>query len=49
VWFFDSLAQADPATTAVIAFINAEGNVVRHLTTDATNQDLAAALDALKQ
>jgi hypothetical protein len=48
VWLFD-MAEADPAKTGVIAFVNADGNVIRHLTTDATNQDLAAALDALKQ
>jgi hypothetical protein len=49
VWFFDNLAQADPAKTGVIAFVNGEGNVIRHLTTDATNEDMAAALHALTQ
>jgi hypothetical protein len=48
VWFFD-LAEADPAKTGVIAFVNGEGNVIRHLTTDATNEDIAAALHALTQ
>jgi hypothetical protein len=55
VWFFDNMGQAffndiaqvDPAQTGVIAFVNAEGDVIRLLRTDAGDDLIADALDAL--
>jgi hypothetical protein len=55
VWFFDKASQAffndpaqvDPGKTGVIAFVNAEGEVVRILRTDAGDGLIADAFDEL--
>ncbi|MGC5022239.1 hypothetical protein [Micromonospora sp. DT47] len=46
VWFFD-MAEVDPAQSGVIAFVNADGTVIRHVRTNATHDAIAAALDTL--
>ena len=43
VWFFDR-AEVDPAQAGVIAFVNAGGDLVHHLPTDAPTGKIATAL-----
>ena len=45
--FFDDPAQVDPGRTGVIAFVDAKGDVVRILRTDAGDGPIADALGAL--
>jgi hypothetical protein len=46
VWFFD-MAEVDPAQSGVIAFVNSEGVLVRHVRTDASNDAIVAGLEGL--
>jgi len=46
VWFFD-MAQASSAGPGVIAFVDANGDLVRHLRTDAPDAAIADALRSL--
>ncbi|WP_446220510.1 hypothetical protein [Micromonospora sp. IBHARD004] len=46
VWFFD-MTEVDPAQSGVIAFVDADGTVIGHVRTDATDDAIAAALDRL--
>ena len=48
VWFFD-IAQASPADSGVIAFVNAEGDLVRHLRSDAPDDAIVVALGSLRR
>jgi hypothetical protein len=48
VWFFD-IAEASPAETGVIAFVNADGDLVRHLRTDAPDDAIVTALGLLRR
>ncbi|MGW3608013.1 hypothetical protein [Micromonospora sp. NPDC005161] len=46
VWFFD-MAEVDAAQSGVIAFVNADGTVIRQVRTDAPDDAISAALDRL--
>jgi hypothetical protein len=46
VWFFDE-AEVDSAESGVIAFVNAEGLLVRHIRTDASSDAIATGLDGI--
>jgi hypothetical protein len=46
VWFFD-MAEIDPAQAGVIAFVDAEGVLIRHARTDADDDAIRTALKAL--
>lgn len=46
VWFFD-MAGVDVAQSGVIAFVNADGAVIRHVRTNAPDDAIAAALATL--
>jgi hypothetical protein len=48
VWFFD-IAEASPVQTGVIAFVNADGDLVRHLRTDAPDDAIVVALGLLRR
>jgi hypothetical protein len=48
VWFFD-VAELDSAQTGIIAFVNAKGDVIRHVRTDAADDAIAGALDILSR
>jgi hypothetical protein len=45
-WFFD-MAEVDPAQSGVIAFVNAEGVLIRHLRPDASKNAIITGLEAL--
>ncbi|MGR6319087.1 hypothetical protein Q2K19_30520 [Micromonospora soli] len=46
VWFFD-MAEVDAAQSGVIAFVNADGTLIRHVRTDAPDSAIADALGRL--
>jgi hypothetical protein len=46
VWFFD-MAELDATATGVIAFVDADGDLIHHLRTDASDSAIRAALDQL--
>jgi hypothetical protein len=48
VWFFD-IAEASAVQTGVIAFVNADGDLIRHLRTDAPDDAIVLALGLLRR